>query len=42
MAHIVSKKVNGKSYLYLYESYREDGKVKKRYLRYLGPEEVLA
>jgi len=41
VAHIVSKTVNGKKYLYLYESYREDGRVRKRYLRYLGPEDVL-
>ena len=41
MAHIVTKTIRGKNYLYLYESYREDGKVKKRYVRYLGPEEVL-
>ena len=41
MAHIVVKKLHGRRYLYLYESYREGGKVKKRFLRYLGPEEVL-
>ena len=41
MAYIVSKKIHGRKYLYLYESYREGGKTKKRYLRYLGPADVL-
>lgn len=42
MAHIMRKKIYGKVYLYLYESYREAGKVRKRYIRYLGPESILS
>lgn len=38
MAHIMRKGINGGTYLYLYESYREGGRVRKRYIRYLGPE----
>lgn len=41
MAHVVRKEIYGNSYLYLYESYRDGGKVRKRYIRYLGPESVL-
>jgi hypothetical protein len=41
MAHIMRKEISGGTYLYLYESYREGDKVKKRYIRYLGPEGTL-
>jgi len=41
MAHIVRKEIHGRNYLYLYESYREGGKVRKRFLRYIGPESVV-
>ncbi|MBN2518029.1 MAG: hypothetical protein JXB14_04235 [Candidatus Altiarchaeota archaeon] len=40
MAHIRKKTIKGKTYLYLYETCREDGRVKSVYLRYLGPERV--
>ena len=39
--HVVKKRVKGKTYLYMYESYREDGKVKKRMVKYLGAEDVI-
>jgi len=35
MAFIRKKKIRGKDYSYLVESYREDGKVKQRVLAYL-------
>ncbi len=38
MAYIKRKKIKGRIYLYLAESYREAGKVKTRTLEYLGPE----
>ena len=39
LAYIKRRKKNGSVYLYLYESYRdENGKVKSRYLDYLGVE----
>ena len=41
--HIVKKKIKGNTYLYMYESYRDDdGKVKKRYVSYIGPEKVVS
>jgi hypothetical protein len=45
MAYIKKKKIKGRIYYYLAESYREGGKVKTRTLRYLGtepPDEVVA
>jgi transposase len=36
MTYIVKKTIRGKTYYYEYESYRVDGKVKHRYVRYLG------
>ena len=41
MAHVVRKEISGGTYLYLYESYREGDKVRKRFIRYLGKEDVL-
>jgi len=39
MAHIERKKINGRIYLYLYQSYRDKtGRVKKKMIKYLGPE----
>jgi len=40
MAHIMRKNIYGNVYLYLYESFREGDKVRKRYIRYLGPEGI--
>jgi hypothetical protein len=45
VAHVKPKRIKGKTYYYLVESYRENGKVKKRTLKYLGatpqvPEEL--
>lgn len=42
MSYIVKKVKNGIPYYYEYESYREDGKVKHRMLRYLGKSKDLA
>jgi hypothetical protein len=39
--HLVKKKIKGKTYLYMYESYRENGKVKKRMVSYIGPEGMI-
>ena len=39
MPHILRKKVNGKYYLYLAKSARVDGKSKKIWQKYLGPED---
>src|SRR4030043_371331 len=39
MPHILRKKVNGKYYLYLAKSARVNGKSKKIWQKYLGPEE---
>ena len=45
MAHVKPKRIKGKTYYYLVESYRENGKVKTRTVKYLGttpdvPEEL--
>ena len=42
MTYIVKKVRNGNPYYYEYESYREDGKVKHRMIRYLGKTKDLA
>ncbi len=42
MAHVVEKEINGGQYLYLYESFREGGRVRKRFIRYLGKKPELA
>ncbi len=42
MAHVMRKEINGGTYLYLYESYREGDKIRKRFIRYLGEERVLS
>lgn len=42
MTYIVKKVKKGKPYYYEYESYREDGKVKHRMVRYLGKTKDLA
>ena len=39
MAYVKAKTIHGKRYLYLVESYRKNGKVKKRTVRYLGKAE---
>jgi hypothetical protein len=37
MPHIERKKINGRYYLYMYQSYRDDnGKVRKKLVGYLG------
>jgi len=36
MAHVIEKNIHGGTYLYLYESFREGSKVRKRFIRYLG------
>lgn len=36
MVYVVKKEIKGQTYYYEYESYREKGKVKHRYVRYLG------
>ena len=36
MAHVKRKRIKGKTYYYLVESYRENGKVKTRTVKYLG------
>jgi hypothetical protein len=36
MAYIRKKRIKGHEYYYLVESYRQDGKVKTRTLKYLG------
>jgi hypothetical protein len=39
MSHIERKRIRGHVYLYRYQSYRdENGKVKKRFIKYLGAE----
>lgn len=39
MSHIERKKIKGRIYLYRYQSYRDEyGRVKKRFIKYLGPE----
>ncbi len=39
MSHIERKKISNHYYLYLYQSYRDgEGKVKKKMIKYLGPE----
>ncbi len=38
MAYIKRKKIKGRTYYYMAESYREAGKVKTRTLKYLGTE----
>ena len=39
MTHIERKKIKGRVYLYLYQSYRDkNGKVKKKMIKYLGAE----
>jgi hypothetical protein len=39
MTHIERKIINGKCYLYMYQSYRDKkGNVKKKMIKYLGPE----
>lgn len=38
MVHIVRKKKDGKSYLYLRQNHRVDGKSKQKWVIYLGPE----
>jgi transposase len=42
MSYVVKKIKKGKPYYYEYESYREDGKVKHRMVRYLGKTKDLA
>jgi hypothetical protein len=39
--YLVKKEIKGKTYLYMYESYRENGKVKKRMVSYIGPEKIV-
>ncbi|MCK4491896.1 MAG: hypothetical protein KAU03_04680 [Candidatus Altiarchaeales archaeon] len=39
MSHIERKKIKGRYYIYLYQSYRDkNGSVKKKMIEYLGPE----
>jgi len=39
MTHIERKKIKGRYYLYIYQSYRDkNGRVKKKMIKYLGPE----
>ena len=37
MPHIEKKTINGRCYLYKYQCYKEDGRVRKRLIEYLGP-----
>ncbi|MEA3255475.1 MAG: hypothetical protein U9Q22_06540 [Candidatus Altiarchaeota archaeon] len=38
MSHIERKKIKGRYYLYRYQSYRDEGgRVRKRFIQYLGP-----
>lgn len=39
--HLVRKKIKGNIYLYMYDSVREGGRVKKVYRSYIGPEGVV-
>lgn len=39
--HIVRKKIKGNTYLYMYRSVREGDKVRKEFVSYLGPEDVI-
>ena len=42
MSHIERKKIRGHIYLYRYQSYRDEaGRGKKKFIKYLGPEERL-
>lgn len=41
MAFIRRKKVKGKTYYYIVESYKEKGRVKQRVLRYIGTADSL-
>lgn len=41
MAYVKHKRINGHDYYYLVESYRADGKVKTRNLKYLGKNPAL-
>lgn len=41
MVHLVKKKIKGKVYLYLQETARIDGKSKRVWQKYLGPEEKI-
>jgi len=41
MAFIRRKKVKGKTYYYIVESYKENGKVKQRVLCYIGTADSL-
>jgi hypothetical protein len=36
MAYLERKRVNGRAYCYIMQSYRQGGKVKRRILEYLG------
>lgn len=36
------KRINGSDYWYLVETYREDGKVRQRVVKYIGSDERLA
>jgi len=36
VAYVRRKRLKGRDYYYLVESYRQDGKVKTRHLKYLG------
>lgn len=42
MAYVVRKVINGKPYLYLIESKRVGGKVKKKTIAYLGTNPTIA
>jgi hypothetical protein len=39
--HLVRKKIKGNTYLYMYDTVREGGKVKKVYRSYIGPEDMV-
>jgi len=41
MVHLIKKKIKGKIYLYLQETARIDGKSKRIWQRYIGPEEKI-
>ncbi len=43
VSHIERKKIKGRYYLYRYQSYRdESGRVRKRFIKYIGPETPIA
>lgn len=42
MAYVRRKQIKGRDYFYLVESYRRDGKVKTRTLKYLGRDPIYA